>query len=109
MATTAPHQPDRALLILASAVAEVIGSRSTAFQRLVLAAGSRARDDHSRAREAFDSLPGLQRRAVKGKAETAAMAVRQRAVLRNVLKNLPQWRPDNVEWVWPRGGQPDSR
>lgn len=95
-------QPDRAMLILASAVAEILGSGSIAFQRIVLAAGTRANDDRARARDAFDRLPGAQRRAVKGKAETAAVAWRQRAVLRTVLKNLPQWRPENVEWVWPR-------
>lgn len=97
-----PHQPDRALLILASAVADIVGSGSVAFQRLVLAAGTRAGADHGRARDAFDSLPGAQRRAVRCKAETTALAWRQRSVLRDVLKKLPQWRPDNVEWVWPQ-------
>lgn len=109
MASSAARDPDRAMLILASAVADVVGSASVAFQRIVLAAGTRARDDHARAREAFDSLPTTQRRQVKGKAETAAVAVRRRAVLRNVLKNLPQWRPDNVEWVWPLGGRPANQ
>lgn len=108
MASPAPHEPDRALLILASAVADVVGSKSAAFQRIVLAAGTRVRADHDRACEAFDSLPGTQRRQVKGKAETAAVALRERAVLRNVLKNLPRYRPDtdNVEWVWPLAGRP---
>ena len=106
MASSAPPAPDRALLILANAVAEVVGSRSVAFQRIVLAAGTQARDDHARACEAFDSLPGAQRHQVKGRAETAATAVRQRAVLRGVLKNLPRWRPDNVEWIWPLSSRP---
>lgn len=107
MASPAPHEPDRALLILASAVADVVGSKSVAFQRIVLAAGTRGRDDHNRACEAFDSLPGTQRRQVKGKAETAAVALRRRTVLRNVLKNLPSYQPDtdNVEWVWPLAGR----
>lgn len=106
MTIPAPHDPDRAMLILASAVADVVGSGSVAFQRIVLAAGTRTYDDHARAREAFDRLPGAQRHQVKGKAETAAVAMRQRAVLRGVLKNLPRWRADNVEWVWPMGTRP---
>lgn len=106
MAPPSSHPPDRAMLILASAVADVVGSGSPAFQRIVLAAGTRTHHDHVRAREAFDRLPGAQRHQVKGKAETAAVAMRQREVLRGVLKNLPRWRADNVEWVWPLGARP---
>lgn len=102
----ATPNPDRAMLILANAVAEIVGPKSAAFQHLLLAAGSRTRTDHARARETFDNLPGAQRRAVQGKAETTAVAVRQQTVLRGVLRNLPRWRPDNVEWVWPSGERP---
>jgi hypothetical protein len=94
-------EPDRALLILANAVAEVVGPRSTVFQHILVAASTHTNDDHVRARAEFDGLPGSQRRAVKGKAETTAIAVRQQSVLRKVLRNLPRWRPENVEWVWP--------
>jgi len=76
---TAPN-PDRAMLILANAVAEIVGSGSPVFQHIVLAAGSHARSDHARARETFDNLPGAQRLAVKGKAETTATAIRQQMV-----------------------------
>lgn len=100
-------QPDKALMILANAVAEVIGANSRAYQQIVAAAGSADRREYIQARLTFDGLPGAQRRAVKGKAETTATALRQQAVLRRVLRNLPSWRPDNVEWVWPRTG-PDS-
>lgn len=100
--------PDRAMLILANAVAEIVGAGSPVFQHIVLAAGSRARSDHARARETFDSLPGAQRRAVQGKAETTATAIRQQMVLRGVLKNLPRWRPERSEWVWPTGGRPSA-
>lgn len=102
---TAPT-PDRAMLILANAVAEIVGSGSPVFQHIVLAAGSHARSDHARARETFDNLPGAQRLAVKGKAETTATAIRQQMVLRGVLKNLPRWRPERSEWVWPIGTRP---
>ncbi len=102
-----PAQPDKAMMILANAVAEVVGSNSRAFQQILVAAGSDDRRDLVQARTTFDGLPGAQRRAVKGKAETTATAMRQQAVLRRVLRNLPSWRPDNVEWVWPRIG-PDS-
>jgi len=98
--------PDRAMLILANAVAEIVGAGSPVFQHIVLAAGSQARGDHARARETFDSLPGAQRRAVQGKAETTATAIRQQMVLRGVLKNLPRWRPEKSEWVWPIGARP---
>ncbi len=101
-------QPDKAMMILANAVAEVVGANSRAYQQIVVAAGSADRRDHVQARTTFDTLPGPQRRAVKGKAETTATALRQQAVLRRVLRNLPSWRPDNVEWVWPRGGGPDG-
>ncbi len=100
--------PDRAMLILANAVAEIVGSGSLVFQHIVLAAGSQARNDHLRAQETFDSLPGAQRRAVQGKAETTATAIRQQMVLRGVLKNLPRWRPEKSEWVWPIGNRPSS-
>jgi hypothetical protein len=96
------RQPDKAMLILANAVAEVVGAESRAFQHLLIAAGSADGRDYSRARVEFDGLPRSQRSAVRGKAETTANAVRQQAVLRRVLRNLPAWRPDNVEWVWPR-------
>jgi hypothetical protein len=102
-----PAQPDKAMMILANAVAEVVGANSRAFQQILVAAGSDDRRDFIQARTTFDGLPGQQRRAVKGKAETTATAMRQQAVLRRVLRNLPSWRPDNVEWVWPRVG-PDS-
>jgi hypothetical protein len=102
---TAPAS-DRAMLILANAVAEIVGSGSPVFQHIVLAAGSHARSDHARARETFDNLPGAQRLAVKGKAETTATAIRQQMVLRGVLKNLPRWRPERSEWVWPIGTRP---
>jgi hypothetical protein len=105
---TTPN-PDRAMLILANAVAEIVGPKSPAFQQLLLAAGSQAGGDHARARETFDNLPGAQRRAVQGKAETTAVAVRQQNVLRGVLRNLPRWRPDNVEWIWPAGERPVPR
>ncbi len=98
--------PDRAMLILANAVAEIIGPTSVAFQQLVVAAGTRARGDHVRARETFDRLPSAQRQAVKGKAEVTAASIRKQTVLRDVLRNLPRWRPDNVEWVWPAGTRP---
>jgi hypothetical protein len=98
--------PDRAMLILANAVAEIVGSGSAVFQHIVLAAGSQARSDHAKARETFDSLPSAQRRAVQGKAETTATAIRQQMVLRGVLKNLPRWRPENAEWVWPLATRP---
>jgi len=98
--------PDRAMLILANAVAEIVGSTSPVFQHIVLAAGSQARSDHARARETFDSLPGAQRRAVQGKAETTATAIRQQMVLRGVLKNLPRWRPETTEWIWPLSSRP---
>ncbi len=96
------RQPDKAMLILANAVAEVIGAESRAFQHLLIAASSDDGRDYSRARISFDGLPGAQRHAVRGKAETTAIAVRQQAVLRRVLRNLPTRRPGNVEWVWPR-------
>jgi hypothetical protein len=92
------------MLILANAVAEVVGPRSPVFQHIMIAAGTRKGEDHLRARASFDVLPGDTRGAVQGKAEVTAHAVHQQAVLRKVLRNLPQWRPDNVEWVWPRGG-----
>ena len=98
--------PDRAMLILANAVAEIVGAGSPVFQHIVLAAGSQARGDHAKARQTFDSLPGAQRRAVQGKAETTATAIRQQMVLRGVLNNLPRWRPENSEWVWPIGTRP---
>lgn len=102
-----PPSPDRAMLILANAVAEILGPRSKAFQHIMIAAGTKSGADRLRARTSFDILPGAQRQAVKGKAETtAAHAVHQQAVLRKVLRNLPQWRPDNIEWVWPRSGTP---
>jgi hypothetical protein len=94
------------MLILANAVAEIVGPRSRAFQHIVVAATTHDDDDHQRARSVFDDLPGAQRSAVKGKAETTAVAVHQQAVLRKVLRNLPRWRPDNVEWVWPRTSPP---
>ena len=95
-------QPDKAMMILANAVSEVVGANSRAYQQIVVASGSADRRDYIQARASFDGLPGAQRRAVKGKAETTATALRQQAVLRRVLRNLPSWRPDNVEWVWPR-------
>jgi hypothetical protein len=95
-------QPDKAMMILANAVSEVVGANSRAYQQIVVAAGSADRRDFVQARATFDGLSGVQRRAVKGKAETTATALRQQAVLRRVLRNLPSWRPDNVEWVWPR-------
>ncbi len=103
-----PVQPDKAMMILANAVAEVVGANSRVFQQILVAAGSDDRRDHLQARVGFDGLPGSQRRAVKGKAETTATAMRQQAVLRRVLRNLPSWRPDNVEWVWPRSTPPGS-
>jgi hypothetical protein len=103
-----PSQPDKAMLILANAVAEVVGAESRAFQHLLMAASSSDGRDYSRAQTAFDGLPRAQRSAVKGKAETTATAVRQQAVLRRVLRNLPTWRPDQVEWVWPRYANNDT-
>ncbi len=104
-----PAQPDKAMMILANAVAEVVGANSRVFQQILVAAGSDDRRDFAQARLSFDGLPGQQRRAVKGKAETTATAMRQQAVLRRVLRNLPSWRPDNVEWVWPRASvNPES-
>jgi hypothetical protein len=96
------RQPDKAILILANAVAEVVGAESRAFQHLLVAAGSEDGRDYNRARMMFDGLPRADRSAVKGKAETTANAVRQQTVLRRVLRKLPTWRPDNVEYVWPR-------
>jgi hypothetical protein len=97
-----PSQPDRAILILANAVAEIVGPESRAFQHLLVAAGSDDGRDYSRARNSFDVLPTAQRTAVKGKAEATATAVRQQTVLRRVLRNLPARRPEKSEWVWPR-------
>ncbi len=104
MSNPDPQEPDRALLILANAVAEIVGPRSQVFHQIVVAASTRSDADGMRAQAEFDGLPGAQRRAVQGKAETTAIAVRQQAVLRKVLRNLPRWRPDNVEWVWPSAG-----
>ena len=97
-----PSHPDKAILILANAVAEVAGAESRAFQHLLVAAGSDDGRDYRRAQVTFDGLPRSQRSAVRTKAETTATAVRQQAVLRRVLRNLPTWRPEKVEWVWPR-------
>src|SRR5262245_21241526 len=97
-----PSQPDRAILILANAVAEIVGPESRAFQHLLVAAGSDDGRDYSRARVSFDGLPTAQRHAVRGKAEATATAVRQEAVLRRVVRNLPTRRPEKTEWIWPR-------
>jgi hypothetical protein len=96
------NQPDKAILILANAVAEIIGPESRAFQHLLVAAGSDDGRDYHLARSSFDGLPSAQRSAVKGKAEATATAVRQQSVLRRVLRNLPARKPEKTEWVWPR-------
>jgi hypothetical protein len=97
-----PSQPDKAILILAHAVAEIVGPESRAFQHLLVAAGSDDGRDYNRACVSFDGLPSAQRNAVRGKAEATATAVRQQTVLRRVLRNLPARRPEKSEWVWPR-------
>lgn len=97
-----PSQPDKAILILANAVAEIVGPESRAFQHLLVAAGSDDGRDYSLACMSFDGLPRAHRSAVQGKAEATATAVRQQTVLRRVLRNLPPRRPEKVEWLWPR-------
>src|SRR5258708_15811243 len=80
-----PAQPDKAMMILANAVAEVVGANSRAFQQILVAAGSDERRDFIQARSTFDGLPGSQRRAVKGKADRTATPLRQMSVFPRAL------------------------